>query len=212
MAQKAKQTAKQAAKKPRAAAAQKKQMPTHDQIIDAALDMVAQRGIGRVRLSLLAEHFDVSVADIHAIYPDIISIWNGFMDRVDKDMLKGISSGAASNYKKDVYFDLFMTRFDVLQNHRAGVVRWLNDLPKHPDLWLATMQRWNKSLSLMLDVAKDSPLYPVKKAGLAGVYAYVQRAWMSDDTETLDKTMVALDRALQKAGSFTQTFLQRKKA
>lgn len=190
----------------------KKTFPDEDKVIKAAFDLIAEKGLGKARLSAIAVKLKTPLPLLYAIYPTVESIIHKFLDDVDRRMMDAMPANPADMAKRDIYFDLLMTRFDALQAYRAGVVRWLQDLPKHPDLWIPTLKRWDQSLSLMLDIAQDSPLFPVKKIGLMAVYSAGLRAWMKDDTESLDKTMVAVDKNLGKADSFTRTFLQKKKA
>ncbi len=176
----------------------------------ALFDMIAERGLGRVRLRALAEKTGIPFADLHARYPSVHAIVEDFLCHVDREMLRHISFGSGTG-KRDLYFDMMMARFDALQPYRKGVIHWLKDTAQHPTLAAALLRRWNKSLSLMLDVAGDSPVYPVKKIGLAGIYLVALRAWMEDESRDMAKTMAALDRSLGKAGMVVERFLTPKK-
>lgn len=186
-------------------------MPTKDQVIAATFELIADKGLGKARLSTLATRFKQPLPRFYAEYPSIESILHRFIDQVDQAMLANTGDIGTST-KRDIYFDMLMSRFDALQEHRPGVKRWLEELPKHPGLWAATMKRWDQSLSLMLDVAQDSPLFPVKKVGLAGIYFMALRAWLEDETPDMAKTMVSIDKFLEKADRFVGTFLTKKKA
>lgn len=184
--------------------------PSPDQVRQATFDSIASKGYGKTRLSDLADTLRVPLKDLHAQYSSVDSIIDSFLDEIDRSMIDQINPKTAEN-KRELYFDMMMARLDVMQQHRDGIVRWLRETAKQPQLWIGVLKRWQKSLSLMLDIAKDSPVYPVKKVGLAGVYAVTLKTWIEDDSVDMAKTMATLDKALGKAEEFTQTFLTRRK-
>lgn len=191
------------AKKPKA-------FPLSAEVRQATFNLIAQKGYGQTRLSDLADRFNVPLTEFHAAYSSVDAIILDFMDDVDLTMLANINPKSAAN-KRELYFDMMMARLDALQEHRAGVVRWLKETTKQPQLWPAVLNRWQKSLTLMLDIAKDSPVYPVKKIGLAAVYAATLKTWVEDDSADMAKTMAALDKALERAENIVEKFLKRPK-
>lgn len=188
-----------------------KSAPTIDQVFTAVFDRIAEKGYGKARLSDLAQALDVPLADLYAEYQSIDAIIYRFLDQIDQRMIEDAVLDSESD-KRDIYFDLLMSRFDTIQQYRAGFKRWLQDTAKHPLLWAKLLKRWDVSLSLILDLAKDSPVFAVKKVGLAAVYLAGLREWMSDESEDLGKTMVSIDKSLTKAQEFTTRFLTKKKA
>lgn len=187
--------------------------PSQQEVIAATFGMIAEKGLGKVKLSSLARKFKVPLTEFYAVYPTVESVLHCYIDQVDAMMIESVDPDYETNgTKRDLYFDMFMSRFDALQEHRDGVKRWLAELPKHPTLWATTLKRWDQSLSLMLDMAQDSPLFPVKKIGLAGIYLATMRAWMQDETPDMAQTMVSIDKSLAKADNFVASFLTRKKA
>src|SRR5688572_17774188 len=190
--------------------AKKARPATDTKIFRATFDMIAEKGLGKTRLSALVQQTKIPLKTLYAQYPSVCAIIDAFLDHVDAEMLRHTSPDTGS--KRDLYFDMMMARFDTLQPYRAGVVRWLKDTSRHPTRVASLLKRWDKSLSLMLDVAKDSPLYPVKKIGLAGVYLVSLRAWLEDESPDMSKTMATLDKALAKAGYVVDRFLSPQKA
>lgn len=183
--------------------------PSDEQVYKALFDRIAEKGFGKARISDLATQFKVPLTDFYAAYASVQFIIDKFMDHIDQRMIESAVLDSDSD-KRDVYFDLLMNRFDTLQEHREGVKRWLSDLSKQPLLWAGLLKRWDNSLSLMLDIAKDSPVFPIKKIGLAGIYLNALREWTKDDSDDLSKTMVSIDKSLAKAQSFTQKYLTKK--
>lgn len=99
-------------------------------------------------------------------------------------------------------FDLLMRRFDVLQQHRAGMLALLRVLPLHPVLALGLGAATLRSMAWMLETAGLSAAGLrglVRAEALVGVWLYALRAWKDDDSLDLAGTMAALDRALDQA-------------
>jgi ubiquinone biosynthesis protein COQ9 len=187
-----------------------KAMPSPEQVFTAMFDRIDEKGYGKTRVSDLTENFGVPLPVFHAVYPSVESVLFKFLDHIDQRMIAEISIKGAA--KRDLYFDMLMSLFDTLQEYGPGVKTWLREVIKQPLQLAILVKRWEKTLSLMLDIAKDSPVFPVKKIGLGLVYVYALRAWLKDDSDSMDKTMVAIDQALSKAEDFTIRFLTNNKA
>lgn len=185
--------------------------PSEAQVFQAVFDRIAEKGFGKTRLSDLALFLKVDLVDFYMVYPSVQTILDRFLDHIDHQMIENAALESDSD-KRDIYFDLLMSRFDTLQTYRPGVTRWLSDLSKHPLLWAGLLKRWEVSLSLMLDIAQDSPVFPIKKIGLAGIYATALREWLADDTSDMSKTMVSIDKNLTRAQGFVEKYLVKKKA
>ncbi len=103
---------------------------------------------------------------------------------------------------RDRLFDLLMRRFDVLQQHRAGVLALLQYLPTDPVLALALSAATGRSMGWMLEAAGVSAAGltgKLRTAGLVGVWLYALRAWKDDDSADLARTMSAVDKGLDQA-------------
>ncbi len=106
-------------------------------------------------------------------------------------------------------FDMLMRRFDVLQQHRGGVVALLRALPADPATALMLAVETGRSMRWMLDGAGIDAAGlrgMLRVQGLLTVWAVVLRAWERDETLDLAATMAALDRALDRAGRFDAAF------
>jgi hypothetical protein len=103
---------------------------------------------------------------------------------------------------RDRLFDLLMARFDVLQQHRPGMLALLRYLPTDPALALALSAATGRSMAWMLEAAGVSAAGltgRLRVAGLVGVWLYALRAWKDDESVDLATTMSALDKALDQA-------------
>ena len=99
-------------------------------------------------------------------------------------------------------FDLLMRRFDVLQQHRPGMLALLRTLPLNPLLAVSLGGATLRSMAWMLEAAGLSAAGLrglVRSEALVGVWLYALRAWKDDESGDLAGTMAALDRALDQA-------------
>ena len=176
----------------------------------ACFNILAIKGLGKVRLTAIAEELDIPLADLYAQYPSVQAILACFADSVDKAMIDQHDNSESAS-KRERYFDMIMTRFDALQAYREGVKRWITDLKNHPDLWVETLYRMDRSMSLMLDLAKDSPLFPVKKLGITAIYLTTLHSWLEDESADMSKTMSALDTALGRGEMVVKRYMSPKR-
>lgn len=103
---------------------------------------------------------------------------------------------------REKLFDLLMTRFDLLQQHRGGMLALIAALRTDPALaamiWTANL----RSMRWMLDAAgvpSGGLSGALRMQGLAAVWAYALRAWERDEGADLPATMAAVDRGLDRA-------------
>jgi hypothetical protein len=95
-----------------------------------------------------------------------------------------------------------------MQPHRAGIVRFLEELPRDPLTALRLAPLLPVSMAWMLEAARvdsSGPLGLARVKGLTGVWIAAARAWMNDASEDLSATMAALDRALDRAEQIART-------
>ena len=107
---------------------------------------------------------------------------------------------------RDRLFDLLMRRFDVLQQHRAGMLALLAHLPRDPLLSLALAGGTLRSMAWMLEAASISAAGlrgTLRAQALVAVWVYAVRAWRDDESADLASTMAALDKALDQAERFS---------
>lgn len=109
---------------------------------------------------------------------------------------------------RDRLFDALMRRIDVLQPHRAGVLRLLHDLRRDPLTAALLLSGLPRSMRWMLEAAAvDTTGLAglLRGTGVLGVWLTTVRAWTKDGSEELGATMAALDRALDRAEQVGRT-------
>ena len=96
--------------------------------------------------------------------------------------------------------------FDVLQQHRAGMMALLAYLPRDPALSLTLAGATTRSMAWMLEAAGISAAGvrgTLRAQGMVAVWLYTLRAWRDDESADLASTMAALDKALDQAERFS---------
>ena len=172
-------------------------------IIDAALAVAAENGWIATSFAEIATRAGVSLADLYAAFPSKVALINGFIERVDREVLAGTESQAGES-ARDRLFDVLMRCFDALAPHRVGVAAIARDAPADPIAAVCVLPRLLRSFAWAVEAAGLSSAGmagAMRVKGVALVYANAFRVWLRDDTEDMAKTMAALDAGLQRAES-----------
>ena len=172
-------------------------------IIDAALEAAAEKGWIATSFAEIATRAGVSLADLYAVFPSKVALINGFIERIDREVLAGVEPDAGES-ARDRLFDVLMRCFDALAPHRAGVAAIARGIPADPFAAVCVLPRLLRSLAWALEAAGLSSAGAagaMRVKGLALVYANAFRVWLRDDTADMAKTMAALDAGLRRAES-----------
>ena len=99
-------------------------------------------------------------------------------------------------------FEVMMTRFDIIQKYRKSFLSLFNSFKFKPQKILILLAPFLESMILMASLAD------IRIKGLNGqliikgifiIYIATFYVWLNDDSESLEKTMTALDNYLEKA-------------
>ncbi len=172
-------------------------------LIAAAFDQAALTGWRNLSIVEAARAAGLPLDRARARFPGPGVVLLRFGRLADQAALAEIPSEPLA---RDRLFDLLMRRFDVLQQHRAGMVALLQALPTLPPLALALSAATARSMGWMLEAAGVSAqglAGRLRVTGLVGVWLYALRAWKDDASADLSGTMAALDKALDQAERFS---------
>ena len=167
--------------------------------LSTAFDLAAEKGWHRFSFIEAAHRAHLPLDRVRAHFPNRLSLLFRLGRVVDESTFH---DGTASAPIRERVFDLFMRRFDVLQNYRDGVKALLHALPTDPgaSLYLAgatfDSMRW---LAQLASINVTGLRGMMRVQGLVGAWLCGLRAWEKDDTPDLSHTMAALDKALQRA-------------
>lgn len=179
-----------------------------DHIIKSALALAGEEGWEAVTLPRLSQAAKVPLAEVHRIAPDRQAVLDGIGRLVDEAALsEGIVDPAEP--ARDRLFEVMMRRFDVLQDHRAGILSVIDGLRRDPVRVLCQGPALERSMRLMLDLASlpaRGLIGMAKVRVLTLIYLDLVRTWRSDDSDDMAKTMKALDKRLEQAEQLANTF------
>lgn len=92
-------------------------------IMDHALNAAANSGWAQLTLRDIATAAEMSLADVHAVYPSKHDILAAYLRSVDATVLAG--AAPEDENPRDRLFDVLMQRFDALNANRNAVVNIL---------------------------------------------------------------------------------------
>jgi ubiquinone biosynthesis protein COQ9 len=164
-------------------------------VLAAALECAARRSWAELSLADIAGQAKVPLGEMRDLFSSKSAIIAELLRAVDREVLTRIDK-AQDQEKRDLLFDVLMTRFDALAPHKAAIKSMAQ---AGGELALAgpllASQHW------MLQAAgidTSGPSGAMRVAGLAGIYASVFRTWLEDDDPGQARTMAALDRRLRR--------------
>lgn len=176
----------------------KTQLPQH--IMDAAMELAAERGWQAVTLADVAARARLPLTEVYSHFRSRNDILQAFLDHIDERMLHvEVETGSPP---RDRLFDVAMRRFEALTPYKRAVRAILRDGGGDPVTALCGAQRFGRSMCLLLEAAGISSggLGGLARVnGMAAVYLYAMRTWLNDDTPDMARTMATLDKALRRA-------------
>ncbi len=177
--------------------------------VRAALDLAAQRGWENISLHDISRVSDLSLAQLYDHFEDKADIIGAFARMIDKQVMEAASTPGEGLSPRDALFDLLMERFDLLNEHRAGVCSVLRAYRFDPKEAFVALPHLGRSMGWMLEAAGIDTLGlqgTLRIIGLTAVYLKALKSWLDDDSADMGKTMATLDQALGQAEKFAQMF------
>jgi AcrR family transcriptional regulator len=175
-----------------------------EQALDSALRVAGTNGWTSGSLAQVAEDTGLPHARVLALLPTRTAVLEAWGAQVDAQVLaEGVDLDPEETVR-DRLFDLIMRRLDALAPHKAAVSALTPACAGDPLMGLTAAMGLSRSMAMTLEAAGVGAagfggLLRVK--GLSVLFLYVLRAWLSDDSPDMAKTMAALDQALDKAES-----------
>jgi ubiquinone biosynthesis protein COQ9 len=167
-------------------------------VMDAALRLAAERPWNEVTLRDIAEAAGTDLVAMRRSFSSPNAIVAEFIRAVDDDIIGRAPKASPDQPRRDVLFDIIMSRFDALAPHKAAVKSISAATSLDPRIARALFSSQNWMLQAA-GVRTDGIDGGVKVAGLAAIYASAFRTWLSDDDPGLGRTMAVLDRGLRRA-------------
>jgi AcrR family transcriptional regulator len=172
-------------------------------IIDALMELAAERQWEDITLSELAERAGVSLSQFRDCFPSKGAALAGFSRMIDKKVLDDSSADLANESARDRLFDVLMRRLDAMAPYKEGVRGVAEWARRDPVSALALNGVALNSMRFMLEAAgldSEGPLGNIKLQGLVLAWGRVLDEWLRDEQPGLDRTMAMLDTELARGG------------
>ena len=126
---------------------------------------------------------------------DLLTNINRYFDYLLKKNLINIENSSS----KDMLFEVYMARLDILNLHRKSILNIIDNLYAHPKLVITLLP------SIIESIIVIATLSNVDVNGLKGIakikvlfilYLLIIFSWRSDESASLEKTMTTLDKYL----------------
>lgn len=171
----------------------------------AALKLSEELGWANITLQDVAREGGLSLSELYTHFDDKTDILCAFGKMIDQKTLEESGEPDEALPPRDRLFDILMTRFDVLEDHKPALMSILNSFKGDPKQAVISLPHLCRSMTWMMEAAGlDTGGYmgAAKVFGLSVVYLKAVRIWLKDETEDMSKTMAALDRDLGRAEKY----------
>ena len=132
---------------------------------------------------------------------DLLKNLNRYVDSILVEKTKFLENSTA----KDMLFEVLMMRFDILQQNRISFIKIYEALKKSPNNFLNLFPSFLESMIVTAELANfnvNGLKGSLRLKGLFIIYLLTFYAWVGDNTLSLEKTMIALDKNLDQAEKF----------
>ena len=168
-------------------------------VVAAVFESAGLVGWRETTLVGAARDAGLDLARLRVRFPDKTAFLLRFGLMADQAAL---AAAPSTGLPRERVFDLVMSRFDVLQAQRMGVLALMDALRTEPVTTLFLGLATVRSMRWLLDAAgvpTNGIVGGLRVQGMGAVWAYVLRAWQKDESADMAATMAALDRALDRA-------------
>ena len=173
-----------------------------DRTLQAMLELAATGRWAVASMTDIATEAGLTPADLRTLFCSKAAILAAFVEIIDQKVLSQDFHFEDEDTPRDRLFEVLMSRFDSLGEHREVVSALCRDLPGNPLAAISLGPTALISTGWMLEAAGISTSGPfglLRTKGLLAVWLATLRVWLTDDSPDLSRTMAALDRYLRQA-------------
>ncbi len=175
-----------------------------DRIVDTAIEIAEDVGWDNLRLRLVAERLDISLAGVHQHYRDLDAVADAWFRRAWAAMLAAPPKGLAALPAKDRIHLVMMRWFDALSPHRrvSGEMVSTKIYLSHPHHWGPLVFNLSRTIQWVRDAAMldaGGRRRQVEEIGLTLLFVATLRFWLRDDSANHERTREFLARRLDEA-------------
>jgi AcrR family transcriptional regulator len=170
--------------------------------VDALMALLAEHRFEQIGLAEVAGRAGLKLSELRAEFGSTFAILAAHMKTIDRAVLDGGDADMSEEPARERLFDVLMRRLEVLAPDKPAVRSLLRSARRNPGLALALNAFAVRSQTWMLEAAgigASGPRGRLRAQGAALMFARVVAVWLDDEEPGLDRTMAALDRALNSA-------------
>jgi AcrR family transcriptional regulator len=175
-----------------------------ERVVDAVITLAEEVGWENVRLRIVAERLDVSLADIGSRFRDLDAVADAWFARARQAMLAPVPPEFASLPARQRLETLLLRWFDATSAHRRISVQMLAGKlwPFHPHHWAPLVFNLSRTILWLRDAAAldaGSPRRELEEVGLTWLFLFTLLVWAGDESEGQARTRRFLHRRLADA-------------
>lgn len=171
-------------------------------LADAALRLLAKKAWHELSLAAVARAAKVAAPELQNLAPAKTALLGLVLQRLGEDTARRYKPDRNSKSARDRLFDVAMTWFEILSEHKAAMRALYEGLRRDPLLLIAERGAFIASGEWLMTLAEadNGPALSLRALGFAGILARALPVWLDDDTD-LTKTMARLDGDLRRGES-----------
>lgn len=182
----------------------------HQRIVDETIALAEGIGWNRVRLRLVAERLDLSIAELQTHFRDLDELADAWFESAWQAMLAPVPDGFAEQPISDRLHLLLMRWFDALAPHRTVTDQMLGAklYLSHPHHWVPMIFNLSRTIQWLRDAAlldAEGRQRQVEEIGLTTIFLATLTVWRRDETPNQERTRRFLERRLAGAGRTMNT-------
>lgn len=172
-----------------------------DRIIDATMELAAERDWSDFGIAEIAARAKVSLADFRDAFPSKGAVLGGLSRRIDRLVLDGTTVDLADESAKERLFDVLMRRLDAMAPYKLGlesVGEWVRTDAASAAALNGVALNAMRFMCAAAGIDVEGRLGALKLQGLVIAWTRILAVWFEDHDSGLAATMAALDRELER--------------
>ena len=136
---------------------------------------------------------------------DLLKHINQYFDDLILVKIKSVEKSTP----KDMIFEIFMLRFDLLNRYRSSIKKIFKVFKYNPKNFIILIPSFINSIEMMAkssNIKTKGMIGVMKLNGLLIIYFSTFLTWIKDESSSLDKTMTVLDNYLERAENVLKFF------
>ena len=176
-----------------------KPVSPRDRVVEALMELAAEREWEDFGLPEVAKRADVSLADLRDLFPSKGAILGGLDRKIDRVVLEALTPGLADEAPRERLFDVLMRRLDAMAPYRLGlqgVSEWVRRDPLAAAALNGVVTNSMRYMLAAAGISTEGPTGAIKLQGMVLAWTRVLDVWFEDEDPGLARTMAALDKQL----------------